>query len=110
MWALTLSALSWRFLKANGSVDGQKQNKEGASIKLPVLLILLYSIRKAALHLALMAFRPGEEGLSPKLTDQPALPGKHPTVLFLRSSLTCIYVMFAQKMSSDLLRKNHFKN
>lgn len=80
-------------------------------MKLPVLLVLLCSIPKAAqcvwpfhgVHL-------GKEGLHPKLM----VISQHCQVstlpFCLGEALPCVYVMFAQKTSNGLLRKSHFKN
>lgn len=85
--AFTLSALSWQFLKANGSVDGQKQNKEGASMKLPAPLVVTQHPQSSSVCLAFPWGSAWEERASSQIDgDQPALPRKHPTVLFWGSS------------------------
>lgn len=107
----TLSALSWQFLKANGSVDGLKQNKEGALMKLPVLLIVFYSIPKAAQCVwPFQGVHLGKKGLHPKWTVITQHCQESTLPFCFGEALPCLYVTFAQKTSNGLLRKSHFKN
>lgn len=80
-------------------------------MKLPVLLIVFYSIPKAAQCVwPFQGVHLGKKGLHPKWTVITQHCQESTLPFCFGEALPCLYVTFAQKTSNGLLRKSHFKN